>query len=197
MTTAMIKEIMKENNGIVTARQVKARGIASWYLSDMVKKGKLERYSRGVYCDPVKSWDSWYMFQATHPSCIFSYQTALYMHDLTERYPIKNEVTVCQGYNSWRIKDEVIVHQIKKEWHQIGVTERKTSVGNYVKVYDMERTMIDLLRDWDHQDPEIFSKAWKFYFRNKDRDVFRLREYAMIFGVSKQLGKILEVINVE
>ena len=31
----------------------------------------------------------------------------------------------------------VNVHQVKKEWHKIGVVEKNTDMGNPVNVYDM------------------------------------------------------------
>jgi len=40
-------------------------------------------------------------------------------------------------------------------------------MGNLVNVYDMERTIRDLVRSRKHQDPEIFSKAWKFYLKKR------------------------------
>lgn len=42
-------------------------------------------------------------------------------------------------------------------------------MGNPVYVYDMERTICDIVRDRKRQDPEIFSKAWKFYLKNSLR----------------------------
>lgn len=53
-------------------------------------------------------------------------------------------------------------------------------MGNSVYVYDMERTICDIVRDRKRQDPEIFSKAWKFYIKNSLKDIWkleRLRKY--------------------
>ena len=53
MKTDLIKNIIKENNGIITAREIKSHNIDSWYLTDMIRKGELERVSRGIYFDPM------------------------------------------------------------------------------------------------------------------------------------------------
>ena len=53
MKTDLIKNIIKENNGIITAREIKSHNIDSWYLTDMIRKGELERVSRGIYFDPT------------------------------------------------------------------------------------------------------------------------------------------------
>ena len=118
-----MREIIKQNNGIITAKEVSNNKIDSWYLTNLVKKGELERVVRGVYFDPnFDNYDELYFFQLQNKACIYSYQTALYLHRLTDRLPFDNEVTVKQGYNAWRIKDSVIVHQVKKEWYELGLS---------------------------------------------------------------------------
>lgn len=195
MNATNIREIIEKNNGIITAREVSAYNIDSWYLTHMVRNGELERVSRGVYFSPIyDNYDELYFFQIKNKVCIYSYQTALYLHGLTERVPFIDEVTVYQGYNAWRIKDIVNVYQIKREWYTIGLSEVKTSMGNVVKAYDMERTICDIVRNRKHQDPEIFSKAWKFYLQKPSKDIWKLREYAKLFGISKQIEEILEVM---
>ena len=193
-----MREIIKQNNGIITAKEVSDNKIDSWYLTNLVKKGELERVVRGVYFDPnFDNYDELYFFQLQNKACIYSYQTALYLHRLTDRLPFVNEVTVKQGYNAWRIKDSVIVHQVKKEWYELGKAEIKTDMGNIVCAYDMERTICDLVRDRTNQDPEIFSKAWNLYIKKDSKDIWKLRRYAKDFGIAKKIEEILEVIVYE
>ena len=193
-----MREIIKQNNGIITAKEVSDNKIDLWYLTNLVKKGELERVVRGVYFDPnFDNYDELYFFQLQNKACIYSYQTALYLHRLTDRLPFDNEVTVKQGYNAWRIKDSVIVHQVKKEWYELGKAEIKTDMGNIVCAYDMERTICDLVRDRTNQDPEIFSKAWNLYIKKDSKDIWKLRRYAKDFGIAKKIEEILEVIVYE
>ncbi|BDQ55607.1 abortive infection protein [Enterococcus faecalis] len=193
-----IRKIIKQNNGVITAKEVSDNKIDSWYLTNLVQKGELERVARGVYFDPnFDNYDELYFFQLQNKACIYSYQTALYLHRLTDRLPFTNEVTVKQGYNAWRIKDFVIVHQVKKEWYELGKSEIKTDMGNFVFVYDMERTICDLVRDRKNQDTEIFSKAWNLYIKKDSKNIWKLREYAKEFGIAQQIEEILEVIVYE
>lgn len=198
MNKNRITKIIKENNGIITASEIAENSIDSWYLTDMVRNGELERVARGVYFDSsYDNYDELYFFQIQNKVCIYSYQTALYLHNLTERLPFINEVTVYQGYNTWRIKDKVIPHQVKKEWYKLGLTEVKTEMGNTILAYDMERTLCDIVRDRKNQDPEIFSKAWHFYLKKDSKDIWKLRNYADDFGITKQIEDILEVLVYE
>ena len=61
----------------------------------------------------------------------------------------------------------------------------------------MERTICDIVRDGKRQEPEIFSKAWKFYIKNSLKDIWKLRDYANIFGISERIESILEVLVYE
>lgn len=198
MNKNRIFEIIRKNNGIVTAFEVSENNIDSWYLTNMVRNGELERVTRGVYMDPsYENYDELYFFQLQNKVCIYSFQTALYLQGLTDRLPFINEVTVYQGYNISRIRDKVIPHQVKKEWYEVGTTEVKTEMGNIVIAYDMERTICDLVRDRKNQDPEIFSKAWNFYLKKENKDIWKLRKYADVFRISQQIEEILEVIVYE
>ena len=198
MNKNKIFEIIRKNNGIVTASEVSENNIDSWYLTNMVRNGELERVTRGVYMDPsYENYDELYFFQLQNKVCIYSFQTALFLQGLTDRLPFINEVTVYQGYNISRIRDKVIPHQVKKEWYEVGTTEVKTEMGNIVIAYDMERTICDLVRDRKNQDPEIFSKAWNFYLKKENKDIWKLRKYADVFRISQQIEEILEVIVYE
>lgn len=190
-----IRKIIKQNNGIITAKELSYNKIDSWYLTNMLQKGELERVARGIYFDPnFDNYDELYFFQLQNKACIYSYHSALYLHRLTDRLPFINEVTVKQGYNAWRIKDSAIVHQVKKEWYELGKVEIKTNMGNLVCAYDMERTICDLVRDRKNQDTEIFSKTWNLYIKKDSKDIWKLRAYAKEFGIAQQIEEILEVI---
>jgi predicted transcriptional regulator of viral defense system len=140
-----------------------------------------------------ENYDELFIFQQRNQKCIYSYQSALSLHGLTDRVPFKEEVTVPQGYNASHFSDKVTVHFIIGKWYMIGQTECLTEMGNKVRAYDMERTVCDLIRSRAKQDPEIFSKAIHLYLKRKDKDIWKLRDYAKVFGLSKKLEEILEV----
>lgn len=61
----------------------------------MVRNSEIERVARGVYIDPsYENYDELYIFQIQNKVCIYSYQTALYPQDLTERLHFINEIIV-------------------------------------------------------------------------------------------------------
>lgn len=106
---------------------VEEAGIPRQYLNILVKENKLERVAHGVYLTPVTFDDEMYRLQAKNQRAIFSHETALYLHDLTDRDPIEWSVTVPYGYNATHLRNEgVKVCTVKKPLYQMGVTELRT-----------------------------------------------------------------------
>lgn len=189
-----IYKICRENNGIITANQASENSIPSWYLSDLVRKGKLDRISRGIYITAGGDYDDYYFFQLKNSRCIYSFSSALYLHGLTDRIPFKKEVTVYKGYNGKHITDGTIVHYINKSIYDIGRTECETVFGNKVISYDKERTICDLISYRKNIDVEVFSKAVKTFASDPDRDYKKLRGYAREMNIQSKIDEILELI---
>ena len=161
----------------------------------MVKVGELERVSRGIYITPDVWEDRLLIYQLKRTKMIYSHQTALYLHDLTDRDPLNYVVTVPQGYNPSKLKEEgFMIHTTKKEWFELGLCTKKTTFGNEVKTYDMERTICDILRDRNNQDPTIVSDALKRYFIRKDKDLYRLMKYAKALRIETVLRPYSELL---
>ena len=119
----------------------------------------------------------------------------LYFHKLTDREPLKYTITVRTGYNPSRLQeDRFQVYTVKKELHEIGITTMKTSFGHAVPVYDMERTICDLLRSRNNIEIQVFQDALKQYAIRKDKNLRVLMKYAALFHVENILRPYLEVL---
>jgi predicted transcriptional regulator of viral defense system len=105
-------------------------GIPRTYISHLVKNGVLERLERGVYINKDSFDDEMYRLQAKYASTVFSHDTALFLHDLTDRDPIQYSVTVPAGYNSRNIQAVgVKVYSIKKEFYELGLPSSYVGLG--------------------------------------------------------------------
>lgn len=69
-----------------------------------------------------------------------------------------------------------------------------TSLGYEVSVYDMERTICDLIRNRSSIEIQTFQDAFKQYVRRKDKNLNTLMQYAKIFHVEKILRHYLDVL---
>lgn len=122
---------------------------------------------------------------------VFSHESALFFHDLTDREPSPYAITVRRGYSTTRLKAEGLsVYTIKPELYEVGLTTGQTPFGHTVPVYDMERTICDLLRSRSSMEIQTFQGALKMYARRKDKDLRTLMRYAGMFRVEKFYGSI-------
>ena len=189
-----ILKIMKNNNELITPAQLEEKGISRVYLSKMQEEGIIERIERGIYVTKDFKYDEYYLFQLKYPKAIFSYNTALYFYQMTERTPIKMDVTVYREYNPHRFKDLVNVYKVSKELYDLGVIEKKSPQGMKVKTYNLERTVCDIIRDKDSIDIEIRNKAIKKCIKNKEFNASKMFEYAKKMNIYDKVKNYMEAI---
>ena len=155
----------------------------------------MERVAHGMYLSKDTWVDAMYLLHLRFSQVVFSHDTALFFHDLTDRESLQYMVTVKTGYNPTKLKEEgVQVFTIKAELHEVGLITRQTPFGHDVPVYDMERTICDLLRSRNHIEMQTFQGALKAYARRKDKDLRTLMRYAKLFRVEKILRQYLEIL---
>ncbi len=93
---------------------------------------------------------------------IFSHDTALFLNGLAERTPFRHTVTIpSNSALPASTKNTCTCFYIKPELHTLGMIVRKTTFGNSVRCYNMERTICDLLRSRSRCDEETVISAIK------------------------------------
>lgn len=192
---SVILEALKKNNNVITTAQVMELGFSRYLLSKYEKEGLLERERQGVYVLPNSVHDDMYTLMLRSGKIIFSHDTALFLNGLSERTPFIHSVTISNNTRvSKVIQEECVCYYIKPELHQIGMTIRKTTLGNRVRCYNAERTICDLLRSRNRLDEETVIGAVKNYTASSDKDLNLLAVYASKFRVYKELKRYMEVL---
>lgn len=190
-----ILKMAKQNNSTVTTAMVVAAGFSRGNLNYLVNKGMLEKSARGIYILPEVWADEIFNLQNRFKRGIFSYETALFLWDLTDRTPNIYSMTFPTNYNMSKPKEEKVkCTQCKMEWYELGMEKAKTPGGNLVRVYNKERTLCDILRPNSSADIQIISESFKRYAVGKDKNIPLLSEYAKVFKVEKRLRAYLEVL---
>lgn len=189
-----VLKIMKNNKGIITSSQIETYGIPRVYLSKMVEKNIIERIERGIYVTKDYEYDEYYLFQLKYPKTVFSYNTALYFYEMTERTPIKMDVSISKNYNPHRFKDIVNVYRINDELFDLGIVEKKSPQGMKVRTYNLERTICDIIKDKDSIDIEIRNKAIKKAIKSKEFNASKMFEYAKKMNIYDKVKNYMEAI---
>lgn len=166
-------------NGYLTTKDVNDNDIPRFYLTKLIKENKIERVSRGVYVRKNEVPDDFVVLQSKSKNAIYSNMTALYLHGFSDRIPLKYDITINSGYNGSLQKNiNVNLFYTKKDLLNLGVIDYKLGTGSTIRVYDLDKTICDIIKNRKKIDAEIFGKSIREYFYSKNKNTLKLYEYA-------------------
>ena len=190
-----LDELLAEHNGMLQTSQVIARGIVKPVFYEYVKEKNLQQVAHGIYVSPDTLTDEKYLIQAQFPKAVYSHDAALYLHDLAEYEPIPLTVTVPASYNSGGlVRKGIRVYYVQPEWYALGVMQMPSADGHMLKVYDLERTICDIVRRYESMDISVFNYAAREYMRRSDKNLVKLGLYASKMHMEKKLRDKMGVL---
>lgn len=188
----ILKNFIDNNNGILLTTDVDNMNIHRQYIKILCDENYIQKVARGIYVKNGKSINEIFLLQQRYKKGIFSHNTALYLYNLTDRAPLKYDITF---ESKTRIHDKSIAaHYIKQELFLVGVNTVDMEDGTTVNCYDIDRTIIDMIRNRNKIDGQIFNTAIKEYMKRKDKNLINLAKYAKLFNVQNILKQYMEVL---
>jgi len=193
----LVLELMKKNNGVIEAEKAVELGVDNKILQRLHRSGDIERVEHGIYIDPDFIEDEYLITQYRCKKGVYSHETALFFHDLTDRTPVRLMLTIPSGYNTRLLKEKskYKFFYINKKQHEIGQAYLLSPYGNKISVYNKERTICDCIRKKEQLDTNLVTTAIKRYMKDSDADFARLLEYAEIFKVRTLVKQYMEVLS--
>jgi predicted transcriptional regulator of viral defense system len=190
-----LRKILRDQNGVIMTSDLARFKIPRTYLAILEKNKEIERISRGVYKTPSAMEDEMFIFQSKYKSSIYSHETALFLHDLTDRNPLTYSISVPSGYHSSALNASGHkVYYVNRKLFSLGVISMPSPHGTEIKVANLERTICDILRSRNQMDVQYLNTALKRYVARKDKNINLLYEYAKKFGVQKIVRQYIEVL---
>ncbi len=143
-------EIASLQQGYFTSRQAKEAGYADSRFAYHVKKGRWVREGRGIYRlanypigdrPDLVYWSLWSCNRSGNVQGVFSHQTALAIHDLSDVMPAQYHLTVSKGFRKYHaIPENLVLHFADVEGDEVWEFEG-------YKITSPERTVRDVLLD--------------------------------------------------
>jgi predicted transcriptional regulator of viral defense system len=189
------RKILASRNGTLVTSDLAEFNIPRTYLSIMERNGEIEKVSRGVYQAKDSIPDELFSIQAIYKSSIYSHETALYLHDLTDRSPLRYSLTVPVGYHSVSlIQCGHKIFYVNRNLFDMGVVTMKSTHGNPIRATGLERTICDIVRSRNQVEMPLVYGALRRYVKRTDRDIDLLYDYAGRFRVQKIIRDYIEVL---
>ncbi|MGE4385273.1 MAG: type IV toxin-antitoxin system AbiEi family antitoxin domain-containing protein [Endomicrobiaceae bacterium] len=190
-----INKLFIKNNGILKTSQLTDNNIPRQYLKLMLQKRKIIKVTRGFYILNNNLEDELYIYQQRYNKGIFSHETALYIHNFTDRMLDKYIMTFPQGYHITSYNKEIItIKQANSNIYKLGIEEKKSPYNNNIKVYNIEKTLCDIIRGNNINDIQLVIRAIKKYVLQKNKNIPLLIEYATKLKVKNKILKYLQVL---
>ncbi len=190
-----LKNIAEANGGIITTAKAAEAGISRAVLSKLVSNNKIQRIANGQYIFEDDIQDELLSIGLRSNKIIFSHETALFLHGISDRTPFVHTVTAPSDcIPSSAISEQCKLYFVKPELFELGKITMKTTFRNKVNTYDLERTICDIVRSRNRVGTETFLSALKLYAARPDKNLNRLYDYAKQLRVSGVLRKYMEVL---
>ena len=184
-----------DTSGMLLTKNAIQGGIKKDEFYRFIAANHFEKAAHGIYLSPEAWEDESFVLHQRCPQAVFSYDEALFYHGLTDREPMQQTLTIYSGYNTQKLKESGIkVFTVKKELLNVGKIIVENSYGHKIPVYDLERTICDLMRGRRYFEIQDFQTAIKTYVKRPDKDLNKLMTYAPLFRVEKRIRQYMEVL---
>lgn len=155
----------------------------------------MEKVGPGIYISKDVLKDEAYVLSQRCPKGVISHDDALYYYGLVDREPFVHCITIYSGYNPSALTNSGYkVYTVKKELLDLGKTTITNQFGHEIPMYDLERTICDLVRSRRNFEIQDFNMAIKTYLQRSDKDLNRLMVYAKAFRIEKIIRQYMEVL---
>ncbi|GEK05579.1 type IV toxin-antitoxin system AbiEi family antitoxin domain-containing protein [Schleiferilactobacillus harbinensis] len=180
-----------------TAGTASRCGVSSSMLQTAMMDNKIVREANGVYVVVGTETDEYSLLSQKFSRGVFSQETALILHGLTTEMPLTFQMTFPRGYNNsdldkWRVSARHLI----PERYALGIETIQSPSGDPIKVYDPERTLLDI---WN--DPDIGSnikyEAVDNYLASHPgiEENLRMEKYAEMLHSASDLFTVMAVLD--
>ena len=186
-----ILKFLKNHNGYISTSEIEKIGFSKPQIPKLIKDGIIRKVAHGLYIDNSLIEDEFFILQKRFSNIVFSYNTACYLLNLSDRAPYQLDVTTIKDH---KVRENINVHYVAKDKFDVGIIEILSPYGNPIKIYNAERCICDILKNPNSVDIELYNKIINTYFREKNKKLSVLEDYTKIFNIHKKFEYIMEVL---
>lgn len=199
-TYSQIETIFKAGNSYARQRDIIAAGINPYQLRKLEAEGQIVKVARGLYrWTAHPSSDEMIEVGRLVPKGVFCLFSALAFYELTTYIPHEYHLAI-ERSEKVTLPDypPIKLYFWSRKAQEMGIVSHTIgSAGTEqypVRMYDMEKTICDLVKYRHKIGKDFVKEAFKNYLKRKDRILDRLLSYARIMRVEKIIQEYLTVL---
>lgn len=196
-TFERIIKLFKDNNGYLTAAQLKENKVTTIQIRDLVDDKVIEKISHGNYWlidEETGKPDNYKMIEIcrTNPKSVICADSACYYHGLTDNEPKKLSVATLKTDRSrMHMNFPVSRHYYSDLAFEQDLQVVDTPYGKF-RIYDVERSVCDTIRFREDVGEEQVDVIVENYMKKDDKKLDRLYAYADAMRVGRIVRTKLE-----
>ena len=170
------------------------KGLSDYQIKKMVSNEELFMIKKGIYSDK-KDYNYLEVIAKKHPNAVFTLETAAYCYGLISKNKIPYVIATKQ--KDRKINDEHIKQIFTTDkLYNTGIS-KITYQGFNILIYDLERLLIDIVRNKVNMDYDVYHEIITNYKKiSKLLSKNKLNEYIVNFKDPKIVDRIKrEVLN--
>ena len=191
-----LEKLFLAHGGIMKTCELKEAGYYYKKIQSLIESCKIERVRQGYYQylgeDPFSDIP---VIANLFPDAVICMESALDYYGYTDRTPAAWHLAVksTSARNRFHIDYPCVrPHFVQENRYLLGITTAVID-GTEVKIYDRERTMVDILFHRNKVDSEVFNTAVRRYIRDPEKKEAQLMRYAKVFHVERKVKEVLGV----
>ena len=189
-----IKEIFEKNEDVVSMGTLLESGINHYQINKLLDDGTIFKLKHGVYKWKNDDENEWLDITRIVPYGVLCLFTACFHYELTtfvsSEYHIaipKKSKIVLPNY------PPIKLYYWDRMGFNLGIIET-TIEQTKVKMYDLEKTVCDIMRFRNKVGIDIAKEVLKNYLKRPDRNIAKLNEYARKVNISSILTQFLTAL---
>jgi predicted transcriptional regulator of viral defense system len=191
------KAFIKSRGGIIRTSDALGAKIHPRTLYQLRDQGIIEEISRGLYkfSNVALSQPDFVTVASRIPAGVICLVSALSYHGVTTQIPHQVFVALRQGRRPSRLDSPpVSIHHFSPEAHSAGVEIHKID-SVQVKIYNVEKTLVDCFKFRNKIGMDVFLEAIKFYQSRKKVRINQLINFARICKVETVMRPYIETLT--
>jgi predicted transcriptional regulator of viral defense system len=191
------EDLFLKNGGQLRISQALAEGIPRSTFYALRDKGSIVQVSRGVYRLaglPEHRNPDLCVVSLRYPRAVVCLISALSFHDMTTQIPHEVSIALPRGSRAPTIKYPPIRSFLFSETSYASGIEEHEIDGVRVRVYDIEKTLVDCYKFRNKIGMDVFLEALRQYKEAGHTKPVRLMEYSRACSVEKAIRPYLEAV---
>lgn len=192
-----VKEFFRSNGGVVRRGELLPALMTARMLQKYMERGIIQRWGRGLYRlsdENLHDVPEMLMVARKYPAAVICLVSALSFHDMTTQIPHSVDIAIPYQGNAPRSSYPLVrTFRFRDAIYEAGI-ETHGMQGVPLKVYNKEKTLVDVFRFRNRVGMDVFLEALKMYANNHPVNLPLIHEYAALRGVTRTIMPYLETL---